>query len=100
MNSDVSEHKTTSSKKKFQKVIFDKFTQDGFQKDVNERVDRYFETNNLSKTANSGMVFKTIWILGGWIATYALVISGLVSPIGMFFLALGHGFVHKKSKIE
>ncbi|WP_082793947.1 fatty acid desaturase family protein [Roseivirga seohaensis] len=92
MNPNASEHNTAHSKKKFQKVIFDKFTQDGFQKDVIQRVDQYFTSNNISKTANSQMVFKTIWILIGWIATYALVISGLISPIGMFFLALAHGF--------
>ena len=100
MNSDASEQKTAPSKKKFQKVIFDKFTQDGFQKDVNERVDRYFDSNNISKTANGGMVFKTIWILIGWVATYVLVISGLVSPIGMFLLALGHGLSSQTRHFE
>jgi linoleoyl-CoA desaturase len=74
------------------KVIFKKLTLDGFQKDVNNRVDQYFSSNNISKSANASMVIKTIWIIIGWVATYAFIISGLVSPLGMLGLALVHGF--------
>ena len=75
-----------------QKVTFDKFTQDGFQKDVNRRVDEFFHSNNISKHANSQMILKTAWILIGWLGTYLLIMSNLISPPGMLALALAHGF--------
>ena len=74
------------------KVTFNKFTEEGFQKDVNRRVDEFFANQAISKNANSQMIFKTAWILIGWIATYLLIMSNLISPIGMLLLALGHGF--------
>ena len=74
------------------KVTFDKFTSDGFQKDVNRRVDEFFRNKNISKNANSQMILKTVWILVGWAGTYALIISNLFNPLAMLALALGHGF--------
>ena len=75
-----------------EKVTFEKLQDDGFQKDVKRRVDEYFATNNLSKNANFEMVFKTLFILGGWMGTYALIITNTVTPMGMLVLALIHGF--------
>jgi linoleoyl-CoA desaturase len=75
-----------------QKIIFDRLTQDSFQKDVSSRVDDFFKSKKISKNANSEMVFKTVWILAGWIATYGLIISNLFAPWLMFLLALAHGF--------
>lgn len=75
-----------------QKVIFDKLTQDSFQKDVSARVDDFFQSKKISKTANGEMVFKTVWILTGWIATYAMIMSNLFAPWVMLLFALGHGF--------
>ncbi len=74
------------------KVSFKKVTNNGFQKDVKERVDQFFQTRNISKFANSEMVIKTILILSGWMATYFLILSNLISPWGMLVLAIMHGF--------
>lgn len=63
-----------------------------FHKDVRTRVNTYFQTHSISKKANWEMVLKTIIILAGWIVTYLLLISNLISPLGLFILALVHGF--------
>ena len=77
---------------KVPKLSFGKFTKDSFQMTVKKRVDEYFKERNLSKRANSEMVAKTVIILMGWALTYGLIISNLIHPVGMFFLALMHGF--------
>lgn len=86
------EHKTLSKDKPRQKVIFDKLTQECFQKDVNARVDAFFRSKKISKNANGEMVFKTVWVLTGWIATYVLILSNLFAPWAMLLMALAHGF--------
>ncbi|GAB5525072.1 MAG: acyl-CoA desaturase [Roseivirga sp.] len=86
------EHKTLLKEQPRQKVIFDKLTQEGFQKDVNARVDAFFRSKKISKNANGEMVFKTVWVLTGWVATYVLILSNLFAPWAMLLMALAHGF--------
>ncbi|MFT6054781.1 MAG: linoleoyl-CoA desaturase [Roseivirga sp.] len=86
------EKKATDHQAPLKKILFKKLTLDGFQKDVHNRVEKYFKDNEISKNANPSMVFKTVWVMAGWVATYALILSGLVSPWVMLILALGHGF--------
>ena len=74
------------------KVSFGKFKPGNFHTDVKERVNQYFLSNNISKSANSEMVIKTILILLGWSGTYFLILSNLINPLGMLGLALFHGF--------
>jgi linoleoyl-CoA desaturase len=74
------------------KISFDKAVAINFHKDVRSRVDEYFRTNQISSKANRKMVVKTVLILLGWLMTYLLIISNLISPWGMFILALVHGF--------
>ncbi|MCE7991058.1 MAG: acyl-CoA desaturase [Roseivirga sp.] len=92
MNIVADEQETLLKDKPRQKVIFDKLTKEGFQKDVNARVDAFFKSKKISKNANGEMVFKTVWVLTGWILTYALIISNLFAPWVMLLMALAHGF--------
>jgi len=61
-------------------------------RDVRNRVDNYFKSENLNKTANGSMVLKTVLILTGWVVTYALVISNFLPGYALLILALFHGF--------
>lgn len=74
------------------KVTFGKYKPGSFHKDVKDRVDHYFASNKISKSANFQMVFKTVLILLGWVSTYFLIVMNLVSPPAMLTLALFHGF--------
>ncbi len=85
-------HKTLPKDQPKQKIIFDKLTQECFQKDVNARVDAFFRSKKISKNANGEMVFKTVWVITGWITTYVLILSNLFAPWAMLLMALGHGF--------
>ncbi|MDA0196845.1 MAG: acyl-CoA desaturase [Bacteroidetes bacterium] len=89
----TAEQEVPKQKTPFQKVTFGSLTQDSFLKDVQDRVDQYFQSNNISKNANTQMVIKTVLILSGYVGTYLLIISNLISPWGMFILALIHGFL-------
>ena len=92
MSISVTEEATSDFVRPLQKVNFKKLDEGGFHKDVRERVDQFFQSNNLSKNANSQMVLKTVLILIGWLTTYFLIIFNAVSPLAMLFLALFHGF--------
>lgn len=58
---------------------FSRNTKGGFHADVKKEVDQYFELNNISKNANSLMVFKTILFLGGLPVLYCLIVFGQFS---------------------
>lgn len=76
-----------------QKIKFGKYNStSNFHNEVKKRVDEYFITENISKSANTQMVAKTIFILIGWSSTYFLILSNAVNPLIMFVLALFHGF--------
>ena len=40
---------------------------DNFIKDLRQRVDHYFESNNISKHANAEMYFKTVFAVVMWL---------------------------------
>jgi linoleoyl-CoA desaturase len=48
----------------------------GFRKQLNQRVDNYFQENNLAKRDNPAMYFKTFLILGWTISAWTLTIFG------------------------
>src|SRR6478735_5635920 len=54
---------------------------------LNQRVNSYFSTNGIQKTANTEMVIKTIFMFTLYIAPYVLMISGVVTA-GWAMLAL------------
>ncbi|MDX1476395.1 MAG: acyl-CoA desaturase [Saprospiraceae bacterium] len=76
-----------------QKILFGREHQDSFLRDVRKRVDAYFQSRNIPKTANARMVVKTILILIGWIATYTFILSNLLPAYALLLLALCHGFL-------
>lgn len=82
------EKKTPKQKIKFARYNSTK----NFHNDVKQRVDQYFISENISKSANASMVAKTIFILIGWAGTYFLILSNLINPFVMLGLALMHGF--------
>jgi len=57
------------------------------------RVNAYFKTNNIERTANTEMVVKTICMFSFYLIPYFVLINGLVTPLwGMFVLCLLIGF--------
>lgn len=74
-----------------------------FIRDLKKEVNKYFEENNLSKHANAAMVIKTIVLLGGYIFSYLLLISGgygwpamliLWFLMGIFMAGIGFSVSH------
>jgi len=58
-----------------------------FYTTLSQRVNNYFKENNISRTADGRMVFKTIFMLSLYFVPYAISISGTVNSI-YFYLAL------------
>ncbi len=65
---------------KNKRVEFGKKNVAEFYPAVRQRVDEYFEKNNISRHANSFMIFKTAFILTGFGVCYALILSNTLSP--------------------
>ncbi|RMF61523.1 MAG: acyl-CoA desaturase [Calditrichaeota bacterium] len=67
----------------------------GFYKEVKQRVNHYFETNQLSKNADWRMVLKTAIIMGWLVSAYVLFLfsaSSLILAV-LSAIALAQGFV-------
>jgi len=64
-----------------------------FIKVFRQRVDNYFESNNISPYANSEMIFKTIFAIVAWASVYTLILSDVLSSnyflLIMTFMLLG-----------
>jgi linoleoyl-CoA desaturase len=59
---------------------------------LNQRVNEYFRSNNITRYANGEMVFKTIFMYTLYLAPYFLMLTGVVSNIwAMFALCLVMG---------
>src|SRR5690606_18919227 len=59
-----------------------------FFADVRQKVDRYFQENQLSKKGNAAMWFKAIIFLSGFFLLYFLILSNLFSPLTMLLFAV------------
>lgn len=59
-------------------------TQRDFVMTLNKRVNEYFKVNNISKHANSEMIFKTVVMFTLYFVPYSLILSGIVT--GTFWL--------------
>jgi linoleoyl-CoA desaturase len=70
-----------------QKVKFIK-DHSGFYQAIKDRADYYFESNHLSRHANSAMIFKTVFFLGGAASLYVFILSGLFSLWTMFAMSV------------
>lgn len=84
--------KDSHSKSDFKRIIFDRPTANSFQKDVQSRVDAYFQAGGRSVKANSEMIWKTIFSISGWIATYLLILFSGWNGWILLGLAMTHGF--------
>jgi len=69
---------------------------DNFIKDLRQRVDHYFESNNISKHANAEMYFKTVFAVVMWLFSYGLIMSDMFSHswIQLFAVYMMLGFVN------
>lgn len=92
MSTQTSQIKAKALPQQKEKVSFEKPGSPSFHKEVRDRVDQYFQEQDISKHANGEMIFKTVIILTGWVLTFALILSNLVSPWVMLLLAMMHGF--------
>lgn len=73
------------------KPISVKFSRDAsraFVKELKQRVEAYFEENELSKKANAQMVIKTVLMLALAFVPYGLIMSNQFSPWQMLGLAI------------
>ncbi|MBW4683181.1 MAG: acyl-CoA desaturase [Microcoleus vaginatus WJT46-NPBG5] len=81
----------TLSKLAVPKITFSKSI--GFRKELNRRVEAYFETENISQRDNLAMYLKTAiicaWVLSAWLFILFVPSSGLVKILGCVVLALG-----------
>ena len=63
-----------------------------FYSTLNQRVNEYFKSRNLSRTGNSEMIIKTVFMFTLYIAPYILMITGVVTGVwAMFGLCLVMG---------
>ncbi|MFY7943770.1 MAG: fatty acid desaturase family protein, partial [Crocinitomicaceae bacterium] len=71
------------------KVTFSKEHNTEFYKVLRQRVSDYFKTNNISRHANSAMVFKTICMMLIYLIPYALLfVSGISNWFYLLFWAI------------
>lgn len=53
---------------------------------LTQRVNQYFSTNKIQRTANQEMVFKTLFMFALYLIPYFLIISGSITNIWLLFL--------------
>jgi len=70
----------------------EKVTVSGFSRTLAERIDGYFQGRGISRHANAGMVAKTVLGLLAWIATYAWLMRGRFTPLGVIGVYFLHGY--------
>lgn len=59
---------------------------------LNQRVNQYFKSNNISKHANAAMVFKTFVMFAIYFTPYGLLLSGVLeSDLSRWMAAIGMG---------
>lgn len=61
------------------KVKFNKLSKQDFPKKLRERVNLYFEDNNITKKANLSMKLKTVLMLLLYFVPYGLMIAGVIT---------------------
>ena len=67
-------------------VKFNKQDQPEFFKVLRDRVNTYFDENNISKKANFNMKFKTAFMISLYFVPFALMITGVVTSLWAFIL--------------
>lgn len=61
-------------------------TRQDFFVTLNQRVNQYFKSNNLSRNANTEMVLKTVFMYTLYLTPYTLIITGTVTQPGWMLL--------------
>lgn len=99
------------------KIKFAKANNNDFYSTLNKRVDEYFSSNNIAKTANSLMVFKVVFFLSIFVGTYLVLILNsnplwlqfvLWAALGFFTAFIGvnishdaiHGSLSKSKRVN
>jgi linoleoyl-CoA desaturase len=72
----------------YQQVRFADKGRSAFFATVKKRIEDYFVKNNISRHANAEMIFKTVLFLGGFIASYLLLLLGNFSTPVLLLLAV------------
>jgi linoleoyl-CoA desaturase len=62
-----------------------------FADEVKAEVSDYFSRNRLSKRGNAAMIAKSVILLTAYLGSYGLILSGLPTVFGMWFLCLVMG---------
>lgn len=70
----------------YKKIRYSKEQNPAFIQVLREKVNDYFETNNISRYGNSNMVLKSVFMILLYLVPYSLMISGMFS--GFLMLAL------------
>jgi len=70
----------------FHAIKFSKEEKADFINTLRGRVNQYFKTHNISKYANSKMIFKTIFNLSLYFIPYILILSGLFTSNWVIFI--------------
>lgn len=74
-------------------VKFSKPAENDFYKDLRKRVNQYFKDNNISRYANAGMVFKTIFMITLYIVPFILILTLFENTwlIALMWVLMGFG---------
>lgn len=75
----------------YQQIRFADKGRSAFFATIKKRIEDYFIQNNISRHANAEMIFKTVLFLGGFIASYLLLLLGNFSTPIMLLLAVSIG---------
>lgn len=79
---------------KSQAVKFESTSQGEFFRTLRNRVDDYLSSNNIKRSANANMIIKSFSMLAIYFVPYALMLSGIITPVWLQFLmwfAMGVG---------
>ncbi|MDH3648239.1 MAG: hypothetical protein OEQ53_01065, partial [Saprospiraceae bacterium] len=63
--------------------------EDAFFRALQQRVDRYFRSNHLTRYATAGMVGKSMFQLFLWMALYGLIMSNQFQGWSLILLQIG-----------
>ena len=69
-----------------------KVTESAFSRALSARVDEYFARTRQSPRANAHMIFKTLFGVVAWIATYVWLLTGDFTPLQVVGVYVVHGF--------
>ncbi len=75
-----------------EKITFIQNSQSEFYTVLKERINEYFESNGISRYANTAMVAKTLFIIFGTVASYFVIVLEIFNPWILLIFAVLLGF--------